>query len=307
MDISMNIDSDISKNHSVIDISKNLNVVDISKNHSVVDISKNLNVVDISKNHSTSCDVATMLKQNIDDFFRNINDGKTDTDNKTDNKKTSLLNDPVIKNIKVNFIFYLSILICIYLICKKENKNVICGIYSFIFVSMSGYFVHIISHFTNYTKIFDSLDNYITRNKFSRFIIRNTCKLVDFHDVIHHDTSINKKFKNVVIEFILNFITQSGGLLIIMFISRKMSFWVVALWGLLYSTIHIINYEFFVKSKPHTYHHINKHTNYGLDIWDVIFNTKYKNDNYDTENINHGAINVFILTGIIIYLMNRFK
>ena len=301
--------------HTKTKKSKNINkhtdkVVDNDDNKidNKVEINNNkIENIDISENK-----IATMLKHNIDELFKNIPKKSSIQENSNNNTKNinsnyhTIFNDPLIKNIKINFIFYLSILISIYFICKEENKSLLIGISSFIFVSMSGYFVHFISHFTNYTKIFDTLDNYITRNKFTAYFIRKTCKLVDFHDEIHHDTSVNKTFKNIIMEFGLNFATQAGGLLTLMYFSRQMSYWVVALWGLLYSTIHIINYEF-VKPKSHMFHHVNKHTNYGLDIWDVIFNTKYKGNNHDTENINHGAINVILLTGIIIYVMKKMK
>ena len=245
----------------------------------------------------------------IDISGRGIDISSVTVSREINNKINNKINDyeqgdPLLKNIKVNYIFYISILISVYFICKAENKNFIIGIITFIIVSMNGYFIHMISHFTNYTKIYDSLDNYITRNRFTSFIIRNMCRLVDFHDEIHHDSSINKKFKNAFIEFILNFITQCSYLLIVIFISKRMSYWIVALWGLSYSTIHIINYEF-VKPETHMLHHVDKHTNYGLDIWDVLFNSKYNNNNYKTENINHGAINVFILTGIILYFLRN--
>lgn len=52
-------------------------------------------------------------------------------------------------------------------------------------------------------------------------------------------------------------------------------------------------------------HHLDKHTNYGIDIWDIMFNTKYQGDNTDIENINHYSINVVIISAILVYVINN--
>ena len=41
-------------------------------------------------------------------------------------------------------------------------------------------------------------------------------------------------------------------------------------------------------------------TNYGIDIYDIIFGTKYHWD--DLENYNHYSINIVIITGLIIFI-----
>ena len=79
----------------------------------------------------------------------------------------------------------------------------------------------------------------------------------------------------------------------------------IVLWGILYTTVHNINYNI-VPSSVHIKHHLDKNTNYGIDIWDIIFQTKYNNDPTDIENINHYTINLFICTAcVILYLWWR--
>ena len=79
----------------------------------------------------------------------------------------------------------------------------------------------------------------------------------------------------------------------------------------------IINYNI-IESKEHISHHNsdlskngaynkenNKIYNYGIDILDILFNTKYENDN-SVENINHYACNCIILL-ILIILIDKFN
>ena len=47
----------------------------------------------------------------------------------------------------------------------------------------------------------------------------------------------------------------------------------------------------------HKEHHKNKYTNYGLDSFDILFDSKYSNK---IENYNNASINVVILTIIIL-------
>jgi hypothetical protein len=136
------------------------------------------------------------------------------------------------------------------------------------------------------------------------YFIKFICKCADFHDEIHHDTSINKKVHNIIFEFIFNFYTQAGAFLIVMYFVKKLNYYSVILWGLIYPTIHLINYDI-IKCQVHMNHHLDKHTNYGIDIWDIMFNTKYQGDNTDIENINHYSINVVIISAILVYVINN--
>ena len=51
-------------------------------------------------------------------------------------------------------------------------------------------------------------------------------------------------------------------------------------------------------------HHVDIFTNYGIDLLDIVFGSKY---NYDTiENLNHCCINIIII-GIILHLIRFYK
>lgn len=214
--------------------------------------------------------------------------------------------DPLILSIKTNYIFYISILICIIIISIKTGIQIVWGLITIVFISFMGYVVHFISHSFRVEELYDQLNNhnYLTRNSYFDYFIRIWCKSVDFHDIIHHDSKINKTFKNVAIEFMLNFYTQAGAFLLFALFVKNLSTPVILLWGFMYPTVHLINYEF-KQSKTHVLHHKNSKTNYGIDIWDILFNTKYNGDNTEIENINHYSINVVIITFLIIIISNK--
>lgn len=129
-------------------------------------------------------------------------------------------------------------------------------------------------------------------------ILTSVFRFMDFHSVTHHDSSINKQPANVCYEFMNNFFTQGGGLvLFVWFCNRCIDMRVILLWALMYATAHNINY-LFLKPTVHRDHHLHEDTNYGLDIADIIFDTKY--DLTDIEDYNHISINLIVITAIMV-------
>ena len=124
------------------------------------------------------------------------------------------------------------------------------------------------------------------------------CKVFDFHSDIHHDTSINKKLENKIYEFIMNFITQSGLLLLFILFTKYLNYYVCFLWGIFYATVHMINYDI-IKPQSHKNHHLNNNTNYDILLWDTILNTKYDYNDI-IEDVNHCSYNIVILTILIV-------
>lgn len=218
-----------------------------------------------------------------------------------------LTEDPIIQSFKLNYQFYLTLFVCIVLISYYSNTNIIWAIITIVFISAAGYASHYVSHRVNALQLFQQLDNnnYITKNEYAKTAMKMFCKMIDFHDQIHHDTSINKTWENIAIEFAMNFYVQAGAFIVIIYIARQLNMYVITLWGFMYATIHNINYDI-SPSATHILHHVDKTTNYGIDIWDVIFNTKYGGDDSidKLENINHYAINTALITAAILLLMN---
>jgi len=201
------------------------------------------------------------------------------------------------ESIKKNYLYFLTVFFCLYKFKQNKNYNssYIKLVFSFIIISMIGYLSHYISHHLNFTDFYKKNDNVLTRNSYINNTLTGLCRFLDFHDSRHHDTSINKQIKNIIYEFLNNVILQGVGLVIFI---KIMDIRVIILWAFMYATIHNINY-LFIKPTTHSDHHLNSHTNYGIDFVDIIFNSKY--DWNDIETHNHGAINLLLITYIICY------
>ena len=248
---------------------------------------------------------------------------------------------PTLESIKTNYIFWITILASIILISyytTGNNKNsYISGIFTYIFIAFWGYLMHYISHSINFTDAYKNSTNIVCRILHQIPLINPIIETIlyytlDFHSIIHHDTSINKTPTNVIVEAVQNFLTQ-GGLLIIFNNLYKPTFlfknttvavtlnnYILMLWALFYATVHNINYNI-THPIEHKNHHIDPKTNYGIDIVDIILNSKYNNNTHPhnhthnhphthtlptpqpitIEDHNHAAINIILITIYLIW------
>ena len=240
---------------------------------------------------------------------------------------------PTLESIKTNYIFWITILASIILISyytTGNNKNsYISGIFTYIFIAFWGYLMHYISHSINFTDAYKNSTNIVCRILHQIPIINPIIETIlyytlDFHSIIHHDTSINKTPTNIIVEAVQNFLTQ-GGLLIIFNNLYKPTFlfknttvavtlnnYILMLWALFYATVHNINYNI-THPIEHKNHHIDPKTNYGIDIVDIILNSKYNNNTHPhnhtlptpqpitIEDHNHAAINIILITIYLIW------
>jgi hypothetical protein len=214
----------------------------------------------------------------------------------------------IYKSIKQNYIFYITILLCLYVFtkCSHNKSNFIYGIGSMIFITFYGYLIHYLSHFMGNTvsEIYKSYDNIFTRNKYFDWFAKHLIYFGEFHSRVHHDTSINKTYKNIALEIINNFITQGWAIIVIKYGLNLVDNRVILLWALYYATVHNINYNM-IHPLTHKQHHMNNKTNYGIDIWDIIIGSKYDWDEVETHN--HTSINLILITAVIYYFSNKFK
>lgn len=214
---------------------------------------------------------------------------------------------PVVQSIKLNYIFYITIIVCVCAIAYCNETSYFWAIITMVFISVAGYCSHYISHRINATELFKQFnDKYsMVENEHVKTGIEMFCKLTDFHDITHHNTDINKQWGNLAMEFALNFYVQAGAFILLFYVIRQMNLYVITLWGLMYATIHNINYVLY-PSNTHILHHVDKKTNYGIDIWDILFHTKYDGDSSTSqlENINHYAINTALITLLIIVIIH---
>ena len=246
----------------------------------------------------------------------------------------------ITQSIKTNNLFWTSVIISILVIsyCSTGHSasSYISGIFTFIFITFWGYLMHYISHSFNFTKAYENSTNYLLQlfhripvlNQIIKTILETT---MDFHAITHHDTSINRTPTNVIIEAVQNFLTQ-GGLFVFFnnYASPEFTLFktsatdpsqsqsqssqpfkinlnnhVLKLWALFYATIHNINYRFTAPIE-HENHHIDPQTNYGIDLVDIILNSKYNTKHKPTQYItiedhNHGTLNIIIITIMLIW------
>ncbi|ALH23039.1 hypothetical protein ceV_133 [Chrysochromulina ericina virus CeV-01B] len=234
-------------------------------------------------------------------------------DKKHKNNKKHKKYNLIDKNIKIkafnesfnkNYISYISILISIFILYKsgKNTKSIINIFLSFILVSINGYFAHYVGHKINFVNWFNTSNNILKEYTITNKIFNSIAKILDFHNNIHHDTDINKKPINIINEFLNNFITQGFFPFLLILFSKSIDLRVCFIWGLSYATVHNINY-LYLMPETHMDHHKNSNTNFGMDIWDIIFGTKYNWN--DIEDVNHYAIN-FVLCSIIVVLIHKY-
>lgn len=197
------------------------------------------------------------------------------------------------ENLTINYKFYIILFICLFTISSIKNKNFYITLFSFIFITFVGYLVHIFSHIIDFKKLLNIEHNFI-QNKYFKCVYNKFVKLIEFHSVDHHNSKNNKTTLSIIKEASNNLFFQGVGLYIIAVLIKKMDISVFLIWAVLYTTIHLINYNL-VPCKEHINHHKNPDTNYGIEIYDILFDTKNKND-VSVENYNHYSINLIIIT-----------
>ena len=195
-------------------------------------------------------------------------------------------------NLKINKYFYLNVLISMLVISSITKCNFYNCLLSFIFISSFGYFIHAISHIINFRKLLTVKHPLIQKKKF-QCIYSKFVNLIEFHTITHHNSMINREIKNIISEALNNVFFQGLGLFLLIYLIKQLNINIFILWAFLYTTIHLINYNI--------NHHKDSRTNYGIDIYDIIFGTKNENDSY-VENYNHYSYNLFILTILYIYI-----
>jgi hypothetical protein len=308
--------------------------VDDTVNTSEVNESEKMTNEDINMNASSSSDEIssdniplTMDKSvhaNIPHDLEMLNDDDNkDIENKCAESVEPIKNTvPLSKNWRevknsfyINRWFWIVVTLCVFILSidsDGSDVSFLAGFSTLIFAMIAGWVVHCISHHYDFYAMYESsgFSKVCSKVPFLDTIIRNIMYYVgDFHDKIHHDTSVNKTPINLLMEIAQNILTQGG---IVILLSAWLDFGllingqtfalnhsVLLLWGLFYATIHNINYNF-MTNKIHEEHHLNNRTNYGIDIVDIIFDTKY--DLSHIEDHNHGIINIVMITGALIFL-----
>lgn len=225
----------------------------------------------------------------------------------------------LLQSIKTNYLFVFTSIILVVALsinCSSQPTqnplcNIIVGFVSFFIAMFFGHYIHYACHKWNTESVYNTIvkPSFIGKiidylpNIFHQFI-RLSIWLQDFHDQIHHDSSVNRKWQNLLIEFFMNIYVEGIALILInkLFDFRisgnKLNHAILLAWGLLYATTHIINYNI-VTPVCHIQHHLNKNTNYGIDFVDIILGTKYDDI---PENMNHASINILCIMILILLI-----
>lgn len=200
----------------------------------------------------------------------------------------------LLKHFQINWLFYIGLLFSIYIFSKGTETSYTRNIITLIIASLLQYLLHLVAHKYSAKDVimkFIDKDTFITKPNFIKKILISYGDFADFHIDVHHNIEINKRFENQIFEFFHNFFTQGVSIYLLMYLIRYLNPPIALIWGFGYATIHIINYQF-VDHTEHIQHHENPETNYGHDIWDILFNTKYDDS---CENYNHTVINCLII------------
>ena len=218
------------------------------------------------------------------------------------------------RSIRLNFVFWVSTVICLILLTQFSDDHSFWNtIITFIIAMLLGWYIHYLSHSYDVLLIYENSTNNImkfikTNNKLDYMFRTLIYYTIDFHDKIHHDTNVNKGKFNLIWEFFQNFLMEGGLLILLAYYYNfqinvgkstfKFNKAILFLWGMLYATVHNINY-IILGCEQHVNHHTNPKTNYGIDVLDILFDTKYDVENI--EDINHASLNVILITLFIIY------
>lgn len=196
---------------------------------------------------------------------------KINNEEKINDKKEK--NITVLNCIKDSWLMWTILLFSLVIISYKDFNK---GFFTFIIISFFSYAVHLASHY--FRNIFTILHHYHHENNnwfayYSQILLEVTLPIVFL--------PLYLKYDNVYLDP-----------------------WILLFFVLVYSSIHNINYAVFRVNDVHALHHKEIKTNIGPDIFDVIFNTKNKNNN-TVENTNHYIPNI-IITTILVFIIKTF-
>jgi hypothetical protein len=236
------------------------------------------------------------------------------------NRNIPIIRKTITSNARFWLTFLAAIIFCTLL--QRNNGNYdtkfAMTIISVITAAVLGWYAHLTSHSFDFTETYEYilkhspiLQTITIHIPYIDSFFRTSCNSFDFHHKIHHDSTVNRQFLNLLTEFIQNVVTQGGGVAIILnnvslniHETARFNSAVMVMYGLLYATVHIINYNI-SPSLCHQQHHQVGYecSNLGIDFLDVVFDNKY--DITCIEDVNHYAINVSVIC-LGLYMIHKY-
>lgn len=187
------------------------------------------------------------------------------------------------QSIRHNIPFYTVLLVCISVLAWAGERSLQCTFLTFVFISFFSFWMMYMSKNASYTTWYDQCDTLLTRCSFMDNIMQGTT---------YHPWS----------NYVFDVLKAGGYVILIKWILNLANNKAIVFWALLYPTVHNINY-LYLKPLAHMEHHVDPHTNYGMDMWDLIFGTKH--DWSKLEVHNHAAINCVFITAFILWLWKK--
>jgi hypothetical protein len=120
----------------------------------------------------------------------------------------------------------------------------------------------------------------------------------------HHDNNINKYWYAFFIETLINIIFAGGiYLLILNYLSKTVILKPipVLIWAIYYTSVHMYTYHTY-NVQTHKIHHSNQYYNFGPDLADILYDTKYEGDEFEDLNITMpNIVIIFLITFLILF------
>jgi len=201
----------------------------------------------------------------------------------------------ILQSLWQNMPFYFVLMACMYWL--SQGKSYLLTLLTVVLVSLYSFGMHYLSHHLLVMQWYNRYDNMITRSPLVGGFFKLLFQFTDSHATIHHDSSVNKRWYNILLEFINNAVSQGGMLIALKYLLQKADSNAILFWALFYATVHNINYRL-VNPEVHKQHHVDPTSNQFMDLWDIIVGTKY--DWTTIESHNHTIINAILITALIV-------
>ena len=190
-----------------------------------------------------------------------------------DNINTILKNTGI--SFSLNYKSWILAFLCVYVI----SGNAFTGAFSYIVTILVTYFAHAACH---------AEENY-----------PYNCVHLYHHthsNYMSHIIQIILEFFSILSLLIATYVLDITGY---MRINTYICNWVIVFVYIFYTTVHNINYSIHHVNNVHEMHHKLNFSNYGPDICDILFDSKYQ-PNTDIENTDHYLLNIIASTIIVL-------
>jgi hypothetical protein len=205
--------------------------------------------------------------------------------------------DMLATTVRMNWVYFVALVAC----CLAFGDSLwhsAALLAAFFGAGIVGYFIHMFSHSFSFHDNYNATPNVFREIGWLQKPIRAAIWFFDYHHIYHHDSDVNKKPLYVAAEFVNNLWMEGLEIVAFLLLAKFIPLESILVWAFVYATVHHINYVL----KPciqHIRHHRRPRTNYGYDIYDILFGSKYDMGSF--ENYNDTAINLVVGFALVFY------